>query len=314
MKSKIMRESDKANKSIPPLTSLRCFDIAAQFDNFTVAAEHLFRAPSAVSHQILALEEFLGQPLFLRTGKKVVLTGVGREYHLFVREAFDLIAAATESARSSGGLRETIRLSVAPSFGNTWLITHLGSLLAHFPFFDFNITTDQYPTTFAGRDIDCEIRYGDKPLGKLEALPLCTERLVPLCSPTYLDQFAGSGDILEIATLIHTKSRKIGWADYLSANMLSQTTNTKSLSFDRSTFTLDVALDGLGIALESTTLAEDHLRKGRLIAPFGTRGIAGHTYFLVAPSAEQLHSTRITALHEWLRSSLSVEPAVLFNV
>jgi len=303
-----LRETDeKGIKAIPPLTGLRCFDVAAQFDSFTMAAEHLFRAPSAVSHQIRALEDFLGQPLFVRTGKKVVLTEIGREYHLRVREAFDLIASATESARSSSARRETIRLSVAPSFGNTWLTTHLGSFLAQLPSFDLNVTTDHYPSTFAGREIDCEIRYGDKPLGKLEALPLCTERLVPLCSPSYLAQYSGHSDILENATLIHTKSRSIGWADYLSAHRHRPNKGAKSFSFDRSTFSLDVALDSLGIALESTILAGDDLRKGRLVAPFGTTGIAGSTYLLVAPSAVHLRSTRIFALYEWLRLSLAAE-------
>ncbi|MEO7243347.1 MAG: LysR substrate-binding domain-containing protein [Variovorax sp.] len=299
-----------SRKAVPPLTALRCFEVAAQFENFTVAAEHLFRAPSAISHQIRGLEEFLGTPLFLRTGKKVVLTDVGVAYYERIKDAFDLIAAATCAARLGGSDRESIRLSVAPSFGNAWLTPHLGDFFEHFPSIDLHVTTDQYPSSFAAREIDCEIRYSDQSIGKLEALPLCTERLVPLCSPAYLKQFASSGKMLECATFIHTKSRSTGWTEYFGAHQRQRSSSAKSLYFDRSTYSLDVASEGLGVVLESTILARDDLHKGRLIAPFGLSGIAGSTYQLVASTAESLRSDRIFAFYNWLRVTLSAESEI----
>lgn len=291
-------------RAVPPLTSLKCFEVAARFESFTVAAEHLLRAPSAVSYQIRLLEEYLGKPLFVRTGKKVLLTADGRTYFEQVRKAFDLLADATRAVRSGDSdQRESIRISVAPSFGSAWLTPHLAGFFDLYPDLELHVSTESYPTSFGNGQIDCEIRYGDRALGKLEALPLCTERLVPLCNPSLLTGTDYSG-LLADATLIHNEGRDINWQDYLNAYKVQRSGNGKSLFFDRSTYALDVARKGLGIALESTILAHEDLRTGRLVAPLGMTGIAGATYQLVAPDSQRLRSGKVFAFYSWLRQSL----------
>jgi len=291
-------------RAVPPLTSLKCFEVAARFESFTVAAEHLLRAPSAVSYQIRLLEEYLGKPLFVRTGKKVILTADGRTYFEQVRKAFDLLADATRAVRSGDSdQRESIRISVAPSFGSAWLTPHLAGFFDLYPDLELHVSTESYPTSFGNGHIDCEIRYGDRALGKLEALPLCTERLVPLCNPSLLTGTDYSG-LLADATLIHNEARDINWQDYLNAYKVQRSGNGKSLFFDRSTYALDVARKGLGIALESTILAHEDLRTGRLVAPLGMTGIAGATYQLVAPDSQRLRSGKVFAFYGWLRQSL----------
>jgi len=51
---------------LPSLRFLKTFQIAAKLQSFKAAAEELFITPSAVSHQIKALEEHLGVTLFER--------------------------------------------------------------------------------------------------------------------------------------------------------------------------------------------------------------------------------------------------------
>jgi DNA-binding transcriptional LysR family regulator len=51
---------------LPPLPALRIFEAAGRTGNFRLAAEELGLTPSAVSHSILALEEWLGVDLFER--------------------------------------------------------------------------------------------------------------------------------------------------------------------------------------------------------------------------------------------------------
>lgn len=46
--------------------------------SFTAAARALHVSQSAISRQVLLLEEELGEPLFLRLGRKVRLTSAGR--------------------------------------------------------------------------------------------------------------------------------------------------------------------------------------------------------------------------------------------
>lgn len=62
------------------LRHLRYFLALAGSLNFTRAAERVHVTQSTLSHQIRQLEEELGQPLFDRIGKRVVLTEAGDEF------------------------------------------------------------------------------------------------------------------------------------------------------------------------------------------------------------------------------------------
>lgn len=60
------------------LWQLRTFRVIAETLNFTKAAESLHLTQSAVSHQIKALESELGEPLFIRAKRGVILTAAGK--------------------------------------------------------------------------------------------------------------------------------------------------------------------------------------------------------------------------------------------
>jgi DNA-binding transcriptional LysR family regulator len=60
------------------LWQLKTFRVIAETLNFTKAAETLNLTQSAVSHQIKALEGELGEPLFIRAKRGVILTSAGK--------------------------------------------------------------------------------------------------------------------------------------------------------------------------------------------------------------------------------------------
>lgn len=60
------------------LWQLKTFRVIAETLNFTKAAETLHLTQSAVSHQIKALESELGEPLFIRAKRGVILTPAGK--------------------------------------------------------------------------------------------------------------------------------------------------------------------------------------------------------------------------------------------
>jgi len=63
---------------MPPLNSLRTFEAAARHESFAKAADELGVTPAAVSHQVKALEQWLGAPLFKRHAQGLHLTETGR--------------------------------------------------------------------------------------------------------------------------------------------------------------------------------------------------------------------------------------------
>src|SRR4051812_24789836 len=85
-----------ARPRLPPLKSLLAFEAAARHANFTQAALELAVTPSAISHQIQTLEDFLGLRLFLRQPRQVALTAEGKLYRKEVESALRAIAEATQ--------------------------------------------------------------------------------------------------------------------------------------------------------------------------------------------------------------------------
>ena len=83
-------------RRFPPLSALRPFEAAARLESFSRAAEELALTHGAVSHQVRALEEHVGSPLFARHGKRVTLTPAGRAFAERVRGALDEISQAAE--------------------------------------------------------------------------------------------------------------------------------------------------------------------------------------------------------------------------
>lgn len=75
------------------LNLLRAFDAAARQGSFTEAAKELFVTQAAVSHQIKALEAWLGKSLFHRTSRGLLLTDEGQ------------LLAPTVGTRSRGSSR-----------------------------------------------------------------------------------------------------------------------------------------------------------------------------------------------------------------
>ena len=77
------------SRRLPPLNSLRAFEAAARHLSFTKAANELHVTPAAISHQIKALEEQLGVPLFRRLTRALRLTAAGQAALPPLRDGFD---------------------------------------------------------------------------------------------------------------------------------------------------------------------------------------------------------------------------------
>lgn len=88
------------SRRLPPLNAVKAFEAAARHLSFTRAAEELFVTQAAVSHQIKALEEYLGLKLFRRKNRSLLLTEEGQGYFLDIKDIFVQLADATEIGRA----------------------------------------------------------------------------------------------------------------------------------------------------------------------------------------------------------------------
>src|SRR3546814_19713903 len=84
---------------LPPLNALRAFEAAARNSSVHKAARELHVTPAAVSHQIKALEEFLGIMLFKRSPRRITLPPAGEACLPKRPAAFEQLAQAVAAAR-----------------------------------------------------------------------------------------------------------------------------------------------------------------------------------------------------------------------
>jgi len=83
------------------IRQLRYFITVAEYLNFTKAANQLYVAQSAISHQIADLEEQVGVKLFIRNKRSVQLTPAGS---VFLKEAIEIVektSGAIEKAQQT---------------------------------------------------------------------------------------------------------------------------------------------------------------------------------------------------------------------
>ncbi len=286
---------------LPPLRALLAFEAISRHATFAQAAEEIGVTPSAVSHQIQLLEDFLGVRLFRRHAGRAALTEAGLLYAKEIEAAFGLIAAATSlvAPQSQSG---HLVIASSPSFAAKWLQPRLSDFLRANPNIQVRVSTLSSPDDLDKDRCDIAIVYGRRPAGQTNAEPLLVERLRPLCSPDLAASLVlrGPPDLAR-ATLIHSVNA-LTWSDYLRRIGHGGIRPAHELWLDRSTLAIDAAVAGLGVVLESELLAEQELQDGRLIAPFPSEafGVDAESYYLLRPPGFR-NGSQVIRFEAWIR-------------
>jgi LysR family glycine cleavage system transcriptional activator len=246
-----------------PLSFLRAFEAAGRTGSFRGAAECLNLTPSAVSHAIRKLEQTLGTALFERDARAVRLTPEVEALMRFVSRGFEELQRGLETVSTRGP--KLLRLHSAPSFAAQWLTPRLSGFLKRHPNIEVRLAAGTDYARFATDEFDADIVYGPPRGEGLIVVPLGEEVVVPMCAPGLAASIAAPSDLLQ-HVLIHSDNKQVRWTDWFAANGLVSPPPHGS-RFDRSFLAIAAAADGLGIALESTRLAEKELGSGRLVMP-----------------------------------------------
>jgi LysR family glycine cleavage system transcriptional activator len=285
---------------------LMAFEAASRHATFSRAAEELGVTPSAISHQLQQLEDFLGVRLFRRHAGRAALTDAGHVYAKEIRGAFGLITDATNlvAPQSQAGY---LVIASSPSFAAKWLQPRLPDFLHANPDIRVRLSTLSSLDSLDSDRCDIAIVYGYRRPERSYVEPLLVERLRPLCSPDLAASIGLRGpEDLARATLIHS-ANALTWSEYLRRIGRGDVRPDNELWLDRSTMAIDAAVAGLGVILESELLAEQELRDGRLIAPFEgqDQGVDTESYFLVRPAGFR-NGTRVARFEAWLRASITI--------
>ncbi len=167
---------------LPPLNALPVFEAVARLNSFSLAAEELAVSQSAVSHRIKQLETYLGENLFWRRGRSLMLTDEGRQYLDSIGSALLQIERASEQFLGTEQAR--LRLSVFSSFAVRWLVPRLPELQRLHPQLELSLEMSTDNPVLSDRVADGFITTRpDSPAYSSELLYV--ERLFPVCSQEY---------------------------------------------------------------------------------------------------------------------------------
>ncbi|MEI5678370.1 MULTISPECIES: LysR substrate-binding domain-containing protein [unclassified Mesorhizobium] len=284
-----------------PIRAIWVFHTAARAGSISKAAEELSVTPSAVSQQIQALEVQLGVTLMTRMGRGIVLTEAGERYFATITDEIEGIAEATNTIR---GYRSITALTVraTPTFSAKWLLPRLGSFLDNHPDLEMRLDGTNEPTDFNRELVDVEIRHGDGRWPGLFVEGVAEEEFLPACAPHYAP--AGSIEAADLPghRLIHSVKSQAQWGRWLSLAGVDPRERWRRVLFDRSHMAIDAAVDGMGIALESTLMMESELASGRLVCPVRTPPqVRLITQWIVCPR-DHLRQKKVRLFLDWLRS------------
>ena len=287
-----------------PLSILRAFEAAGRTGSFRAAATELGLTPSAVSHAIRKLEQTLGATLFARENRAVHLSPEGEVLRRHVSRAFEELGRGLEMVSARGP--QFLRLHSAPSFATQWLSPRLSRFLRDHPGIEVRLAAGTDYTRFLNDEFDADIVYGLPRQEGLVVVPLGEETVTPLCTPDLAQTIKVPMDLFN-HVLIESEIKRVRWSDWFARNGLSAP-RPQGVRFDRSFLAIAAAVHGLGVALESTRLAEREIASGQLVRPLA--GLAenisyvGHN--LVFPrSTRQRHSLRLFTA--WLSAELGLK-------
>ena len=292
-------------RKLPPLNALRAFEAAGRHLSISRAADELAVTPAAVSHQVKALEDFLGLALFRRLNRALMLTDAGQTILPGLRDGFDGLAQAIArlAAQRHG---DTLTVSSSPSFAAKWLVPRLDRFRAAHPHIELRIdATDQIVDLIHG-EADVGIRYGLGNYPGLRTEQLFDDEAIPVCAPGLREgpPALEKPEDLAAHTLLHVewdihKETAPSWHMWLLAAGVSGVDATRGPRFNQDSMALQAAVDGQGVALVSRVLAADDLAARRLVRPLHMSLRINFGYFVVAPE-QALSRPNAAAFFDWI--------------
>jgi LysR family glycine cleavage system transcriptional activator len=304
-----------ATRDLPSLDLLKGFEAAARHLSFTKAGEELFLTQSAISRQVQALEEQLGVQLFQRRIRALLLTDEGQRYYRAVCTALDELRAATAAVRAGQG-SASLTVATTVTFATLWLVPRLAQFQAAHPGIQVRLVADNRIQDLERDRIDVAVRYCPPAVAGPGAIRLFGVRVLPVASPEVVRaaRLKRPEDLARCVLLEYDDAERtpwLTWRVWFETMRVPMPAPAGMVRFSQPDQVIHAAVAGQGVALGSVPLADELLRTGRLVAPFGSRhtapGQARAYYAIVAPRAADRPAAQ--AFVGWLRAAASDPPA-----
>ncbi|KKZ83895.1 LysR family transcriptional regulator [Rhizobium phaseoli] len=289
-------------RRLPSLTALVTLEAVLRRKSFTLAATELGVTQAAVSRQIAALEEELGQPLFLRKHRAIEPTSACVSLGATLAKSFADIAESVEAIQSRS--QDVVTIGATVAFSSFWLLPRLAEFRRTNPGILVRVISQDNPITLDDGEMDVAIRYGVPPFSDGTVIASRGDVVCPVCSPDHLRR-RGDGPLGSADEFIETEVIDRSW--YSWAQWVSLTGGNieikPSLRFNHYTESIAAARAGQGIALGWRMLIGTFLEDGTLVPASQTELAAEGRYNVIVPIKAKRSNARNLAA-AWLTASL----------
>ena len=286
------------------LDLLRGFVAVGRRMSITLAAKDLHLTQSAVSRQVLTLEERVGTPLLERGYRSISLTPAGEKLFRVaddvVRQLQDVLGEVATSVAA-----QPVRLTASIGVTGLWLVPRLKHFQSLRPGVDLRISAHNGVLDLRREGIDLAIRYTSPALAPPGSTRLFGHSIAPVAHPSLGLGRLSSADALSTCALLEYDDATypwLQWSDWLVSAGWGQATPRSVQHFNQYDQVIQAAVDGQGVALGRLELIQPLLDDGRLeqVGPVRRSEVSDHAYWLVRADEHPREHVRVVA--DWLEA------------
>ncbi|WP_417529408.1 LysR substrate-binding domain-containing protein [Marinomonas shanghaiensis] len=288
------------------LKAAHYFSVASQTLSYTKAAKQLHVSQAAVSQQIRLLEEYLGVPLFYRSGRDMRLTNQGQVLAEHLEQAFEHIGKGLESVKLEP-VEGTLLVSGLQSFVSLWLMPKLWRFSHLHQSINIKLfSSDEREDIHSGKidiSIDNLINHQDNISQSL----LLSSEIIPVCAPELAKNipFKQPTDLLK-CWLIQVDTPIYRWEKWFAEQQISPLRSKKLLWAEVNSWYMGISAvkAGHGVFLCPRFMVQEELEQGILVQAFPT-ALSNRINFYVNFAKNSPRKARIDAFVDWLREESS---------
>jgi LysR family glycine cleavage system transcriptional activator len=191
---------------------------------------------------------------------------------------------------------------VLPSFASRWLMPRLIRFMEAHPKIEVNVLASITLANFTNDGVDIAIRFGRGPWPGLACERFLDDEYFPVASPKL---FRGKlpKDPRELLRGRIIRDDRDYWERWFEAAGIALAAPLEGPSFNDSTYSLQAAARGEGVALARSSIVGEDLERGTLRRLFTLAVPSRESYWFVSPR-ELAQAPKVKAFRDWVKAEL----------
>nr|WP_218953450.1 LysR family transcriptional regulator [Parapusillimonas granuli] len=264
-----MNESQLIESAIfKDFTSLRIFVRSVETGSFSEVARRIGVTPAMVSKRIAFVEKSIGQRLFNRDTRRLMVTEAGeRLYDHCMRALKELDEAAEELSALKDEPSGCLRMTVPAMLGREFIAPKLPRLLVENPKLTLDVNFSMATIDLYAARVDLAVRIADSIDPGLIAVRLAPYRRVFCATPAYLEKRGVPNEPADLRAhncLVTSGSTVNTRWPVLVDGQVTQVHIQGNFVADHGLAVRYACLEGLGIMMGARWMVEKDLQEGRL--------------------------------------------------